>query len=83
MCPEQFETEQFETIPGMFWEQSECAENSLSVCCKKDDWSDERPWTSDRVLRAIHAEQSPINWGLFKPSQKEVKAVKWGSSSTK
>ena len=45
---------------------------------KKDDWSDDKPWTPQRVLAAIHAEMSPYNWGLFKPSQKEVKPIKWG-----
>jgi len=45
---------------------------------KKDDWSDDRPWTPQRVVAAIHADISPFNWGLFKPSQKEVIPIKWG-----
>jgi len=45
---------------------------------KKDDWSDDRPWTPQRVLDCIHSDISPFNWGLFKPSQKEVKPIKWG-----
>jgi len=45
---------------------------------KEDDWSDERPWTPERVVAAIHADTSPINWGLFYPSTKEIKLLKWG-----
>eukprot|EP01084_Bolivina_argentea_P050093 92105_1 len=45
---------------------------------KKDDWGDDKPWTPERVLSAIHAPMSPVNWGLFKPSRKQLIPVKWG-----
>ena len=48
---------------------------------KKDDWSDSKPWTPQRILNAIHADRSPFNWGLFQPSQKELKPIKWGHGS--
>ncbi|ETO16827.1 hypothetical protein RFI_20512 [Reticulomyxa filosa] len=49
---------------------------------KEDDWSNERPWTPERVVAAIHAETSPVNWALFYPSTKELKPLENGAWET-
>ncbi len=37
-------------------------------------------WNAKRVNAAVHAQRSPINWALFKPSTspKRLKVVEWG-----
>lgn len=45
---------------------------------KKDDWSDDREWTGDRIVRCIHAETSPLNWGIFQPSDTDVICMAYG-----
>ena len=45
---------------------------------KKDDWSDDREWTGERIVKCIHAETSPMNWAVFKPSGTEVIPMAFG-----
>ena len=45
---------------------------------KKDDWSDDREWTGDRIVKCIHAQTSPMNWAVFKPSDSEIIPMAFG-----
>eukprot|EP00484_Ammonia_sp_Unknown_P017155 CAMPEP_0197028038 /NCGR_PEP_ID=MMETSP1384-20130603/7842_1 /TAXON_ID=29189 /ORGANISM="Ammonia sp." /LENGTH=616 /DNA_ID=CAMNT_0042456979 /DNA_START=66 /DNA_END=1916 /DNA_ORIENTATION=- len=45
---------------------------------KKDDWSDDREWTGERIVKCIHAQTSPMNWAVFKPSASEVIPMAFG-----
>lgn len=45
---------------------------------KKDDWNDDREWTGERIVKCIHAQTSPMNWAVFKPSGSEIIPMAFG-----
>merc|ERR1712217_386956 len=45
---------------------------------KKDDWGDDREWTGQRIVKCIHAQTSPMNWAVFKPSDSEIIPMAFG-----
>lgn len=45
---------------------------------KKDDWSDDREWSGERIVKCIHAEPSPMNWAVFSPSNEEILPMAYG-----
>eukprot|EP01084_Bolivina_argentea_P073734 133791_1 len=44
----------------------------------KDDWSDDREWTGKRIVKCIHAQTSPMNWAVFKPSDTQIIPMAFG-----
>ena len=45
---------------------------------KKDDWSDDREWSGERIVSCIHAETSPMNWAVFSPSNEKILPMAYG-----
>merc|ERR1712176_612953 len=50
---------------------------------KKDDWGDDREWTGRRIVKCIHAQTSPMNWAVFKPSDSEIIPMAFGHGDLK
>eukprot|EP01083_Nonionella_stella_P011713 33255_1 len=45
---------------------------------KKDDWGDDKEWTGTRIVKCIHAQTSPMNWAVFKPSNTDIIPMAFG-----